>query len=457
MKHFAKGAACAALLIPFLTTAAFAVEDQAYVNFNPGDMVYDGFNIAYPSVTSPAPDTADLDFANRYMKAITMIGDKYGSGDDRPDGADVISFSVLLKDDGNPDLENNLLAGVFDVITRGSVRKDIPSMTGVSAAVSIFQTATPENDTVSSDRVSVAQAVQAFIGFFDITDVDDNYIKNGLIDTAIVANNYLALDSVSDMTQKTIKIVNNAYGNKITMSNGAFSRAFPQGPQPVNVGNLYGMYIEYLQNEPVGTDIDVDSWTGIQLQAPRAASGSGSSYNKLPSDMATARGIYIEGVDSGTGYYGIDIDVGGGTYYGIRNKAKTILEGTLETTAAVTMSGAVTTSNSTIFTPRTAQAITAAATAITITSATVMRITSNANYTLSATPTIANGTNGQTITIVNVDTGTDVITLQDQGTLASSNLRLSATTVALGPRDSITLMYSSDVGDWVQISSTNVL
>lgn len=86
----------------------------------------------------------------------------------------------------------------------------------------------------------------------------------------------------------------------------------------------------------------------------------------------------------------------------------------------------------------------------------VQPISSDANYTLTSVPTIADGlANGQLVIVVNV--GSFTVTLQDQGTLAGSNLRLSAATVALGPRDSITLLYSSTIGDWIQIAQTNVL
>ena len=79
----------------------------------------------------------------------------------------------------------------------------------------------------------------------------------------------------------------------------------------------------------------------------------------------------------------------------------------------------------------------------------IHEFTSNGNYTLTVAPTIANGQDGEVVTLVNV--GSNTITIQDQGTLANSNLRLTAATVAIGPRDSVTLYYSGDVGDWVQI------
>jgi hypothetical protein len=100
------------------------------------------------------------------------------------------------------------------------------------------------------------------------------------------------------------------------------------------------------------------------------------------------------------------------------------------------------------------QTITAVGDAITLPSTAVsctVLLDADASYTLTSAPTLANGYNGQKVHITNVD-DTDTITIQDQGTLASSNLRLDAATVAIGPRDSLTLMYSTDVGDWVQIT-----
>lgn len=102
------------------------------------------------------------------------------------------------------------------------------------------------------------------------------------------------------------------------------------------------------------------------------------------------------------------------------------------------------------------QNITAATQAITPTRRT-HQIIANGSYTLTSAPTIAAGVDGQRVLIINVDTGADVITLQDQGTLAGSNLRLGAATRALGPRDSIELQYNSTVGDWVELMYNAVL
>lgn len=107
-------------------------------------------------------------------------------------------------------------------------------------------------------------------------------------------------------------------------------------------------------------------------------------------------------------------------------------------------------------TPTAPQSITAVGTTIG-SSGRIVQITADNNYTLSQVPTIANGVgDGETLTIINVDSGTDTVTLQDQGTLANSNLRLGAASRALGPRDNITLIFNSTIGDWVEVAFTNV-
>jgi parallel beta-helix repeat protein len=70
-------------------------------------------------------------------------------------------------------------------------------------------------------------------------------------------------------------------------------------------------------------------------------------------------------------------------------------------------------------------------------------------YTMTSTPTIAAGTHGQQMRLFNL--GTNAITIQDNGTLAGSTLRLVATTVALSQRDSVLLEWNDDVAGWVQI------
>lgn len=82
--------------------------------------------------------------------------------------------------------------------------------------------------------------------------------------------------------------------------------------------------------------------------------------------------------------------------------------------------------------------------------------TSGGSLTLTSAPTLPDGmANGQEVVFLNV--GAQNIVLQDQGTLPASNLRLSAATISLGPRDSIRLRWSTGIGDWVQQGQANVL
>lgn len=81
--------------------------------------------------------------------------------------------------------------------------------------------------------------------------------------------------------------------------------------------------------------------------------------------------------------------------------------------------------------------------------------TSGGALTLTSAPTLPDGQDGQVVVIFNGSANNVVI--QDQGTLASSNLRLGAATRTLGTRDSIMLMYSSTVGDWIELNFTDVV
>lgn len=81
--------------------------------------------------------------------------------------------------------------------------------------------------------------------------------------------------------------------------------------------------------------------------------------------------------------------------------------------------------------------------------------TTGGSLTLTSTPTLPDGSDGQVVTILNV--GAQNVVVQDQGTLAGSNLRLGAATRTLGPRDSIRLAWSTGIGDWVEEFFSNVV
>jgi hypothetical protein len=80
----------------------------------------------------------------------------------------------------------------------------------------------------------------------------------------------------------------------------------------------------------------------------------------------------------------------------------------------------------------------------------VVQISSSGDVTMTSTPTIADGVDGQEILLINRDT-TDSITIQDNGTLANSGLELTGTTLVLGPLDNVRLRYISALDKWVQV------
>jgi hypothetical protein len=82
----------------------------------------------------------------------------------------------------------------------------------------------------------------------------------------------------------------------------------------------------------------------------------------------------------------------------------------------------------------------AAGTALTATGE-VAIFTCSGAVTSTAAPFVANGSPGQKIRILNVGTGT--LTISDQGTLANSNTRLTGTTVAIAPRQSMELTFTT--------------
>lgn len=105
-----------------------------------------------------------------------------------------------------------------------------------------------------------------------------------------------------------------------------------------------------------------------------------------------------------------------------------------------------------VATPPSPQAITAVGNTISPTAhAYEISNTTGGSLTLTSAPTIPNGQPGQLLVLTNV--GTQNVVLQDQGTLANSNLRLAAAAVTLGPLDSMLLRFvGGSVNDWVQVA-----
>lgn len=79
-----------------------------------------------------------------------------------------------------------------------------------------------------------------------------------------------------------------------------------------------------------------------------------------------------------------------------------------------------------------------------------VKFTTGSNLTLTSAPTIADAAAGNQCRLTNV--GSFNLVLSDQGTLANSNLRLTATTVTIAPRQTLELEYNATIGDWIQVT-----
>jgi len=134
----------------------------------------------------------------------------------------------------------------------------------------------------------------------------------------------------------------------------------------------------------------------------------------------------------------------------------TLTQDTDSTGAALSITGgSLTHAHRSVFTPKANQSL-AAGSAIVVTDTTVAQISgSGGAVTLTSTPTIASGTDGQIVYIVGTD-DTNTVTVQDQANLASSNLQLSGgNNFTIGLGDVLGLVFSSTVGDWIEFTRSD--
>jgi hypothetical protein len=70
----------------------------------------------------------------------------------------------------------------------------------------------------------------------------------------------------------------------------------------------------------------------------------------------------------------------------------------------------------------------------------------SSDFTLTSTPTIADGYPGQRLTILIATTSNKAVIIQDQNILANSNIQLPWNNVSIGARDVVTLVFNG--ADW---------
>lgn len=123
----------------------------------------------------------------------------------------------------------------------------------------------------------------------------------------------------------------------------------------------------------------------------------------------------------------------------------------LHAQAQLRSSGATVLDGSLTLSPSAAQSITAATNTIVV-SAAMIELDPNADYTMTSAPTIADGVIGQMVIITADNTETNKVILQDQDTLASSNLQLGSTAREITAKKMLTLIF--DGMDWVEMAYT---
>lgn len=119
----------------------------------------------------------------------------------------------------------------------------------------------------------------------------------------------------------------------------------------------------------------------------------------------------------------------------------------------ITVGGDITVGAVTIHTPSTLQTL-AAAGALLANATKVRVVGSGGAVTSTAAPTIADGTDGQLLYIQGTH-ATSTWTIQDQDSLASSNVHLGAVSRALGQGDVLVLTFDTTDSVWYEVSFTN--
>ena len=279
-----------------------------------------------------------------------------------------------------------------------------------------------------------------------LSNTGDDLIIEGLADPNLFKVDYL-LDSigigVSTPVKKIEVDVPSADGMIVNHFTGLYNRGFEMHTQVDQ--NVFIIY-----EEPSPTN----AYPSVYITIDPTLTGGYLSYVdyvELVFDHSNSFGF---GVDSAVLSSDHDIFISGlntNTYFQVSESASefNFVGGD------VTVEEDATIEKRTIFTPRSNQAL-VAANAIDVLESTVTQVSgSGGAVTLTSTPTIADGANGQMVILVGTD-DTNTLTVQDDSNLAGSNLQLSGgIDFTLGQGDTLQLLYHSDTGDWVEISRSN--
>ena len=200
-----------------------------------------------------------------------------------------------------------------------------------------------------------------------------------------------------------------------------------------------GDFVNFEGTILIGTGVTMPVYRAFVAKRPNNSGGTITSYKQFVADLVTSAeasactAITVGALSTTGANIGIDVakPSGGTQNIGIRNAGSRVATPTTSTITAV--GDTISHASELIY----------------------LDNTSGSSKTLTSTPTIANGEDGEMIELVNISAN-DVV-LQDQGTLAGSNLRMVTATVTLSQRDSLKLRYNASIGDWLSGGITNVI
>lgn len=194
---------------------------------------------------------------------------------------------------------------------------------------------------------------------------------------------------------------------------------------------------------PVSTDCDASDEIGREYNRTNASAANASKYVCV-TGAGGVIGWEVPGSGATVDCTALDVILGGGAagYISVTPNGS-VCEIEWDKTPFLAATNAFTGLQSN--TPSTAQAITAVGNTI-LANANNIEVDPDGTYTLTSTPTIADGVNGQPLTINNIDAAL-TLTLQAEANLASSNI-CGSSNISIGPKESRRATFTTALNCW---------
>lgn len=293
---------------------------------------------------------------------------------------------------------------------------------------------------------NLTTTAEGTFGNVDITDQDTGYLVNGKLIATIVGNNFFFGDAGNTFAdtggngnpnvgigESALKALTGGFGN-LAIGSGTL-QTLTGGDGNVAIGKEALTVTNGNENIAIGNNTLAQLTTG----SDNICFGNAAGLFITTGDD----NIYIGALTgSFTGSTSDDLDIGGA----IKGDLST---GDIDITGDLDVGADLIVNGKTIHT-RTTQAVTATST-VTVNSS-LHNLTATAARSLTSTPTLAAGTDGQEVTLVGTS-DTNTVTLRDDRNLANTDLFLSGQVdMVLGLGDIIRLIYDSSMPGWCEVT-----